>query len=203
MSLGDVGRRSAILNLLHGCEVRAAIEMNALADVTDDVPLKMTLARHAAEDARHAYELLRRIATLGLPWFRVPRELDRLDAVVSRCRARDVREISAERSLVSDATVMEVLAAIVVAKGAFVRTMREGRDSFADDAETDRVLDHVLEEESAQVASLTRALERFERRFSRRAVQATHDRLESVLWESAEAYRHALARWMARDTVRC
>src|SRR5204863_140824 len=83
----------------------------------------LRLTRLAAEDARHAHALLGRMEALDVPCLRVPSKLDPLDAVLSRCRTRDVKQVYQERSLLSEAALMEVTVAVIVGKAQFVQTL--------------------------------------------------------------------------------
>ena len=127
---GHRGDHAGLLSLLHACEARGAIELSALANITDDPPTRLLLTGLAAEDARHAHALLGRMEALDVPCLRVPSKLDPLDAVLSRCRTRDVKQVYQERSLLSEAALMEVTVAVIVGKAQFVQTLRTSRESF-------------------------------------------------------------------------
>jgi len=85
----------ALLNLIRASEVRAAGSLSCLADVITDDLLRLDVTRHAADEARHAYILVRRMHEIGFAPGRLPVEIDRTEGVVSACRARDPKQLYA------------------------------------------------------------------------------------------------------------
>src|SRR4029077_10623347 len=82
----------ALLNLVRASEVRGAADLTCLADVIADEELRMDVTRHAADEARHAYLLVRRMQEIGFAPSRLPAAVDRTEAVVAQCHGRDVKQ---------------------------------------------------------------------------------------------------------------
>src|SRR5207244_1434667 len=78
----------AVLNLIRASEVRGAADLACLADVIGDDSLRLDVTRHAADEARHAYLLVRRMHEIGFTPSRLPVGVDRTEYIVGYCRAR-------------------------------------------------------------------------------------------------------------------
>jgi bacterioferritin (cytochrome b1) len=196
---GGVG---AILNLIRAAKVRAAADINALTDVVSEVELKLDLARHGCDEARHAYMLIRRMHDLGFHPFRVPPALDRVGELLDRSRARDPKQVYSERGRVSEAELLEFAVAGLLTEQDSVVKLRANHDALRDDRETRAVIGHILLDEERHVAYLTTWLERFEQRFSPRAVAKTRERLGDVLRQLDQVYYDALADYFERAVER-
>lgn len=192
------GGTGAILNLIRGAKARTAADVSLLADLVADPQLKLELARHAADETRHACLLLERMTELGFRAFRVPAQLDRTEGFFDRTRARDVRLVHAHRELVNEVELMELVVAAYVAKVERVRMLDANHGALAPDGRTRALLEEILIDERRHIAFLARWLERFEVRFSRRAVARARERLEAVLAQLDLAFHSALREYLAR-----
>jgi hypothetical protein len=106
----------AMLNLIRASEVRAAVELSALTDVIADEELRLDVTRHALDEARHAYILVRRMHEIGFAPSRLPVPVDRTEGLERRRRGRDVRQVFAERGTFDDVEVMEMLMTASIAE---------------------------------------------------------------------------------------
>lgn len=191
------GGTGIVLNVIRGAKARAAAELSILIDLVSDPTLKLELARHASDEVRHVHLLLRRMGDLGVRAFRLPEALDRLDGLLARSRARDLREVYANRGTVSEAELMELIVAAHVVKCDSVRKLSAHRDVLAD-AETRALLSDVITDESRHLTYLGRWIGRFEERFSRRAVARARERLEDALTRVDFEYYCALEHYSGR-----
>ncbi len=192
------GGTGAILNLIRGSEVRGAADINLLTDLVSDPQAKLDLARHAFDEARHAYILIRRMNELGFKPFRLPPEVDRVEGLLARCRARDVKQVYTERGRVDDAELMEVLVASLIPESDAVGKLRANLEVLESDPGTQTVLAGIIRDEQRHVAYLSGWMERFERRFSPRAVAATRERLEEVFRQLDVTYYAGLQEYFER-----
>jgi len=195
------GGTGAILNVIRGCKVRGAADMTALTDLVSDLRLKLDLARHASDEARHAYALLQRMAELGFKAFRLPAELDRVEGLFARSRAREVRQVYAERGWVSEAELMELTVTAFILENDAVKKIRANHEALSADPRTQAVIGEMLADDERHVAYLTSWLERFEQRFSRRAVVRTRERLEEVSSQLDFVYYGTLQEYFERTAV--
>jgi hypothetical protein len=178
-----------VLNLIRGSKVRAAELIGALTEVVSGAPRRLELARHGADEARHAYMLLRRMGEVGVQAVRLPAEFDRVAGLLARCRARDMRQVAAERGCVNEAELMELAVAALVWEDDTVATLRASHAALDGDARTRTLIGALLRDDERHVAYLGAWLGRFEERFSRRAVKAALERLEALFEElSASCY---------------
>lgn len=191
-------RTGAVLNLIRGAKVRAAVDVSLLADLVGEEDLKRDLARHALDESRHAYLLLERMTELGFQAFRVPPALDRIENLLARTRARDVRQLHAGYGAVNEAELMELVTAAAIAEEDSIRKLRAHHATLVGDRRTQALIAEILLDEEGHLAYLTRRLARFELRFSSRAVTRTRQRLEDVLREVDAAYFAALHEYFER-----
>jgi hypothetical protein len=187
-----------VLNLIRGAKVRTAADVNVLADLVAMPQAKLDLSLHAADEAHHAYLLLRRMHELEFRPFRLPYELDRWEGLLDRSRARDVKQVYAERGVVNDAELMELVSAACITERHAVVQLEANADALDHDPATQAVLSHILVDERRHVAYLERWLGWFEDRFSRRAVAATRARLEEVSRQLDAVYDAALSQYLGR-----
>ena len=192
------GGTGAILNLIRGSEVRGAADLAVLTDLVTDPQRKMDLARHAFDEARHGYLLLRRMHELGFQAFRLPPELDRVEGLIARSRVRDVKEVYTDRGSVSEAALMEFTTAAFIPENDAVTKLKANHEALADDPRTQAVIAGILRDEARHIAYLGSWLERFEKRFSRRAVAATRERLEEVFRQLDVVYYGAMQNYFDR-----
>jgi hypothetical protein len=192
------GGTGAVLNLIRTSEVRGAADIAALSDLVTYPQLRLDLARHGADEAWHAYLLLQRMGEIGFSSFRLAPELDRLEGLLERCRARDVKQVYAERGTVSDAELMELLIAAYLAKRDSVAKMRANWEALEHDPNTQAVIGTIAKDEERHVAYLGQWIGWFEKRFSRRAVRATMERLEQVFEQVGLVYYGALQEYFDR-----
>jgi bacterioferritin (cytochrome b1) len=191
-------RTGAVLNLIRGAKVHAAVDVSLLADLVAEPELKRDLARHALDESRHAYLLLERMTELGFPAFRVPAALDRIENLLARTRARNLRQLHAGHGTVNEAELMELMTAAAIAEEDSIRKLRAHHATLAGDRRTQNLIADILADEERHLAYLTRRLARFEMRFSQRAVAHTRQRLQDVLREVDAAYHAALRGYFER-----
>ncbi len=192
---GRSGGTGAMLNLIRTSEVRGAADLTTLSDLVTDPQLKLDLARHAADEARHGYLLLRRMGEIGCPAFRLSPELDRVEALLERSRARDPKRVYADRGTVGDAETMELIIAAYLPERDAVAKITANFDALTNDPRTQQVIGSILRDEERHVAYLSHWIEWFEKRFSRRAVRATLTRLEEVFEQVGVVYYGALQQY--------
>ena len=192
------GGTGAILNLIRVSEVRGATDIAALTDVVSDARIKLDLARHGYDEARHGYILLKRMTEIGFDSFRLPPELDRVDGLLARSRARDVKQVYADRGSVADAELMELLIAALIPERDAIAKFRANYDALADDHRTQSLIGGMLRDEDRHVAYLQEWLDRFERRFSARAVKTAHERLQATFDELTVIYYGGIHDYFAR-----
>ena len=192
------GGTAAVLNLLRAGEVRGGAEVLVLSELVTDPQMRLDFARHAMDESRHAFLLLRRMQELGSNPTRVPRALDRLETLTERSRARDFMHVYTERGPAGDVEVMEFMTMALIAEHDAATKLRANYDALLDDPKTQAVVGSILQDESRHVAYLNGWLERFEQRFSRRAVVAARERLEATYEELHGLYYGALQEYLER-----
>ena len=192
------GGTGALLNLIRTFEVRAAADIATLSELVSYPQLKLDLARHAADEARHAYLLLQRMGEIGFSSYRPPAELDRIEGLLDRCRARDVKQVYAERGTVNDAELMELLVAAYLAERDAVGKMRANWAALEHDPQTRAVIEAILRDDERHVAYLGQWIGWFEKRFSRRAVRAAIERLDHAFEQAGLVYYGALQEYLDR-----
>ena len=193
-----VGGTSAVLNLLRAGEVRGGSEVLVLSELVTDPQMRLDFARHAMDESRHAFLLLRRMQELGFNLPRVPHALDRLETLSERSRARDFKQVYAERGPAGDVEVMEFITMALIAEHDAAIKLRANYDALAADPKTQAVIGSILSDESRHITYLNSWLERFEQRFSRRAVAAARQRLEATYEELDGLYYGALHEYLER-----
>jgi rubrerythrin len=192
------GGTGSVLNLIRVSEVRGATDVAALSDVVADPKIKLDLARHASDEARHSYILLRRMVELGFQAFRLPPELDRVDGLLARSRARDVKQVYAERGSVADAELMELLIAALIPERDAITKFHANYEALDADHRTRSVIGGMLRDEERHIAYLESWLRWFETRFSSRAVKTARERLEQTFDELTAVYYGGLNDYFAR-----
>jgi hypothetical protein len=191
----------AILNLFRGSKVRGAADLNVLTDVVLDPTRRLELARHGFDEVRHSYLLLRRMEELHFRAFRLPPEIDRVEGLLERCRARDVKDVYADRGSVNEAELMELAAAVFIPEKDAVVKLRANYDALAHDPRTQALIAAMLRDDERHVAYLGSWLEEFERRFSARAVRAALERLWSVFEDLNFVYYGSLESYFMRAST--
>jgi len=190
----------ALLNLVRGTRVRVAAELTALADLVEYGALQLDLARLASEDARSAYALLGRMQELRFAAQRLPRELDRVDELLARCRARSVNDVYAVGGTVGDTEAMEFLIAMQLLRRDAFAELQAGHDAFHEAFHVESLLADMLHDEAEHLACLDEWMRWFERRFSARAVTVAQSRLERAFAQVSSTYLAALPDYFARMT---
>jgi len=188
----------AILNLIRGAKVRGAADLDILTDVVADSSLRLELARHGLDETRHAYRLLRRMDELGFKPVRLPPELDRVEGIFARCRARDVRDVYRERSWLGEVELLEFLTAVLLPELDAVAKLAANYEALAGDLRTQVLIGRMLRDDRRHVAYLRVRLTEFGERFSPRVVVRAEERLREVLKELDVAYYAALEGYLAR-----
>ena len=191
----------AILNLFRGSKVRGAADINVLADVVADPARRLDLARHGFDEIRHGYLLLRRMEELRFPAFRLPPEIDRVEGLLERCRARAVKDVYADRGFVNEAELMELAAAVFIPENDAVMKLRANYEALDGDPRTQTLIGVMLRDDERHVAYLAAWLEHFERRFSTRAVRTTLDRLSGVFERLNFVYYGSLEDYFTRASA--
>lgn len=195
------GGTGAILNLIWASKVRGTADLSVLSLLIADVHVSLLLARHGSDEARHAYGLARRMTELRFAPFRVPPELDRAEGLLARCRARDVKQVYAERGWVSDAELMELIVATLILETDAAVKLRANLDVLGHDPETQALVGAILSDDQRHVAYLRERLGWFEARFSRRAVAAARERLEEAFGQLTSIYYGALQGYFDRAAL--
>jgi len=173
----------ALLNLIRASEVRGAADLTCLADVTADDELRLDVTRHAADEARHAYLLVRRMRDIGFSPSRLPVPVDRTEGIVARCRARDAKRVYIERGMFREDEVLETLLAATLAEQDALPKLEANYEALGDDPQTQAVIGSILRDEYRHVAYLGDWMARFERRMSSQAVRLIRERLEEAFAE--------------------
>ena len=196
------GGTSAVLNIFRAGEVRGGADIMLLSELVSDSRLRCDLARHAMEEARHAYLLMRRMGELACTPARVPEELDRLEGLFDRSRARDIKRVYTDRGSVGEAEALEFMTVALIPEQDAAVKLRLNYDALESDTKTQRLLGNILRDEERHIAYLGEWLERFEERFSRRAVQTTRARLEDTYRQLDFAYYGSLQEYFDRQVDR-
>jgi bacterioferritin (cytochrome b1) len=186
------GGTAAVLNVFRAGKVRAGADIMVLTELVQDPALRRDLARHSMDEARHAYLLLRRMGELGTTPHRLPAELDRLEGLYERCRARDPKQVYNQRGTVDDAEMMEFMTVALIPEQDAVTKLRLNLEAVAHDPKTQTILNGILRDDSRHIEYLGAWLDRFVRRFSPRAVRATRERLVEVYRQLDLVYYGAL-----------
>ncbi|TMB16413.1 MAG: hypothetical protein E6J59_19120 [Deltaproteobacteria bacterium] len=150
------------------------------------------------DESRHAFLLLRRMQEFGFNLPRVPQALDRLETLSERSRARDFKQVYADRGPAGDAEVMEFMTIALIAEHDAATKLHANYDALAGDPGTQAVVGAIRQDEARHIAYLNTWLERFEQRFSRRAVVAARERLEATYEELHGLYYGALQEYLER-----
>jgi hypothetical protein len=174
----------ALLNLIRASEVRGAADLTCLADVISDEVLRLDVTRHAADEARHGYLLVRRMHEIGFAPSRLPAGVDRTESIVAHCRARDVKQVWVERGTFEDEETLELLVAATIAEKDAIPKLHANYQVLSGDPGTQAVIGSILRDEERHVAYLSSWIDRFERRVSAEAVRATRARLEAGFAEA-------------------
>jgi hypothetical protein len=188
----------AILNLFRGSKMRGAADLNILTEVVADPERRLDLARHGFDEVRHSYLLLRRMEELRFRAFRLPPEVDRVEGLLERCRARDVKDVYADRGYVNEVELMELAAAVLIPEKDAVLKLRANYEALDHDPRTQALIGVMLRDDERHVGYLAAWLEHFERRFSARAVRAALDRLHGVFDDLNFVYYGSLDDYFAR-----
>jgi uncharacterized ferritin-like protein (DUF455 family) len=182
----------ALLNLIRASEVRAAAGLSCLADVISDDQLRLDVSRHAADEARHAYILVRRMNEIGFTPGRLPLAIDRTEGIVDACRARDPKEVYDQRGYFEEHEVLETLVAASLAERDALPKLQANYDVLANDPKTQAVLGSILRDEHRHVEYLDTWVERFAERVSAAAVRETRERLQAAFTDLNVVFYAAL-----------
>ncbi len=194
------GGTGAILNLILAAKVRGAADLSALSCLVSDPMVAVELARHGADEANHAYRILQRMNELRVALFRPRPELDRAEGLLTRCRARDVKQVYSDRDRVREADLMEFTAALVILERDAVFKLWANHEALTDDLETRALIASIAEDDERHLGYLHDLLSRFERRFSARAVERTMERLDELFSQLSFVYYGALEDYFSRAT---
>ena len=173
----------ALLNLIRASEVRAAADLSALTDVISDDRLRLDITRHAADEARHAYILVRRMGEIGFSPSRLPVAVDRTEGIVEKCHARSVHQVFAERGAFDDQEVLETLMAATLAERDALPKLQANFEALSGDPQTQAVIGSILRDERRHVGYLGEWVDRIGKRLSPECVRATQSRLEDAFAE--------------------
>ena len=192
------GGTGAILNLIRASEVRGGADIIALTDLVSHPQLKMDLAKHAMDEARHSYLLLRRMTQLGFAAYRLPPELDRLESLFERSRARDVKQVYTDRGSIDDAELMEIMMVAYIPENDAAVKLQANYEALSDDPDSQAVITSILRDEERHIEYLGSWLKRFERRLSPRFVAATLERLQEAFDQLDAAFYGAFHEYLER-----
>jgi len=192
------GGTGAVLNLIRASEVRGGADLLTLTDLVSDPQLKMDLAKHAMDEARHSYLLLRRMNEIGFACHRLPPELDRVERIVERSRARDPKQVYMERGSMGDAELMECVALAYIPEKDGAAKIRANYDALSGDPGTQAVIASILRDEQRHVEYLGSWLKRFESRLSPRFVASTLERLQETFDQLDAAFYGAFNDYLER-----
>lgn len=192
------GGTGMLLNVLRGEAIRAGTDILLLTELVCDPRMQRDLIRHGVDEAQHARCLLERMQALGAAPSRLPPALDRLERLADRSRARDPKQVHADRSPVRDAEVLELLTLASVREAAAAEVLRAHADALGGDPETRALLHGILADEERHAAYLAGWLERFACRFSPRTVTAARLRLEAAQRELDVAWYAAVEAELGR-----
>jgi len=192
------GGTGAILNLIRASEVRGGADLLTLTDIVTDPQLKTDLAKHAMDEARHSYLLLRRMDEIGFSCRRLPPELDRVERLAERSRARDPKHVYMQRGSMDDAELMEFVALAYIPERDGAGKIRANYEVLADDPGTQAVIASILRDEERHVQYLGEWMHRFESRLSPRFVATTLERLQDEFDQLDTAFYGAFHAYIER-----
>jgi hypothetical protein len=135
---------------------------------------------------------------LGFAAYRLPPELDRLESLFERSRARDVKQVYTERGSIGDAELMEILMVAYIPENDAAVKLRANYDALSGDPESQAVITSILRDEERHIEYLASWLKRFEKRISPRAVAGARERLEEAFRQVDIVYYGALHQYFAR-----
>lgn len=194
------GGTGAILNLARGAKARGAADLSVLTDVVADSSLRLEMARHGLDESRHAYWLVRRMLQIGFAPVRLPSEIDRVDALFARSRARNVHDVYQERGWLGEVELMELLTAVLIPEEDAVVKLAANYEALTGDPRTRALIGRMLQDDRRHVAYVRARLRQYGERFSPRVVARTEERLRGVFEELSVAYYAALDGYLARAT---
>src|SRR2546426_2419393 len=155
------GGTPALLNLLRAGEVRGGSDVLLLSEMVSDQQLKLDLAHHAMDEARHSFILLRRMQEFGYNPSRVPHDLDRLETLWERSRMRDVRQVYSDRGTIGEAEMMEFTALAIIPERDAATKLRANHEALAGYPPTQAIIMSILRDEERHMAYLEAWLERY------------------------------------------
>jgi hypothetical protein len=191
------GGTGAILNLARGAKARGATDLSVLTDVVADSSLRLEIARHGLDESRHAYWAVRRMMELGFAPVRLPSEIDRVDALFARSRARNVHDVYQERGWLGEIELMELLTAVLIPEEDAVVKLAANYEALGGDARTQSLVGRMLRDDRRHVAYVRARLRQYGERFSARVVARTEERLRAVFAELSVTYYAALDGYLA------
>jgi len=186
---------AALLNLILASETRGAADLTLLSELGVDDGLRLDLARHAADEGRHAYLLVRRLMEMGFSPRRLPPAVDRMEGITALCG--DIRGAHAERGRFDDLTVLELLVATSIAERDAVPKLRANVDALTDDPRSRATIVSILRDEQRHVAYLDARIRDFAGRLGARTLRETRERMEAAFEEIDVAYYAALGGYLA------
>jgi hypothetical protein len=188
----------AILNLARGAKARGASDLGVLSDVAADSSLRLELARHSLDESRHAYWLVRRMLEIGFTPVRLPSEVDRVEGLFARARARNVHEVFHEHGWLGEIELLELLTAVLIPEEDAVVKLAANYEALAGDARTQSLVGRMLRDDRRHVAYLRGRLNLYAERFSPRVIARAEERLRGVFEELSVAYYAALDGYLER-----
>ena len=135
---------------------------------------------------------------LGFAPVRLPREMDRVEGLFARCRARDVRQVYEERSWLGEIELLDFLTAVLLPEEDAVAKLAANYDALQGDRRTQVLIGRMLRDDRRHVRYLRARLAQFGERFPPRVVARAEERLRGVLKELDVAYYAALEGYLAR-----
>jgi rubrerythrin len=188
----------ALLNLVRASEVRGAADLSALTEVIDDDALRRDVTRHAADEARHANILVRRMNEIGFAPFRLPEPVDRTEGIAKRCKARDPKTVYAARGIFDPEETYEILLAASIAEKDAVPKLQANYTVLESDPRTQATIGSILRDEGRHVEYLGDWVARYERRLSAGFVAETRNRLMEAFVELNMIFYAAFEEYLVR-----
>jgi rubrerythrin len=167
----------ALLNLIRASEVRAAADLSCLTEIISDERLRLDVTKHAADEARHTYILVRRMNEIGFAPSRLPLAVDRTEGIVTKCRGRDPKRVYADREFFDDEETFEILSAAAIAERDALPKLEANYEALTNDPQTQAVIGSILRDEHRHVAYLEDWVARFGTRVPSEFARETAERL--------------------------
>ncbi len=192
----------ALLNLIRASELRAAADLSTLSDVISDDELKLDVARHASDEARHAFILQRRMREIGFLASRLPPAVDRHDALLVQCGARDPKQVYAQRGMFTEEEIFETLVAFLIAERDAFPKLEINYAVLASDPGTQTVIGSLIRDEIRHIHYLGTWIDRIGERLPAGDARRVEERVTAVFSEVNDLFYPAFDAYLAGAAVR-